>query len=121
MTAAVARPERQLASLATIPGLARTIGVPRRTLYRKLIVLHGRDRAAAEPGWVEWLFRYHAGPWRVNVERLRLAHPELFGCPPPDEMWEQIKETTRATNENTRRLGALAAAFREHRRRDHGL
>lgn len=110
---------RQWATIATVPGLARAIRVPRRTLFRRLMAMHGRDRRD-RPEFADWLFRYDVGPWRVNVERLRQAHPELFDVPPPEEMWEQLKETSAACNENTRRIGALAAAFREHRRRDHG-
>lgn len=81
----------------TIPQLARSLPrpVPRRTMFRRLLALHAGDRHGSTPDWVPWLFRYEGGPWRVNVSRLRRAHPELFEVSSPEELERRIGRVER--------------------------
>ena len=58
----------------TIGKLAKTWGMARNTLWRRLMVLH-RDHP--EGGW---LVR-RSSTWSVNVTMLRKFHPELFQQP----------------------------------------
>ena len=57
----------------SIGSLAKRWGMPRMTLWRRLMCLH-RDY----PG--HWLVR-HGRTWAVNVTMLRTSHPELFQQP----------------------------------------
>lgn len=102
-----------LAETMTIPALARTRGIPRRTLFRRLLRLYRADKADPTRDHT-WLHRYAEGAWRVNTSRLRLAHPELFDVPPPGEVYEQLLAVERYGRETRRRVDALGSAFREH-------
>lgn len=64
----------------TTTALARKSGLSKRTLWRWLIVLHGRDRARG-PEHTGWLLRQSSGPWCVNLAKLRAEHPEVFVRP----------------------------------------
>jgi hypothetical protein len=109
----------------TIPELARRIGVPRRTMFRRVIKMHAADRAldAAEADPAKrtralWLYRPPQGAWSVNEARMRASHPEAFGTSSNDELQEQHTELRDEflahKKDSSRRLNALAAAFREH-------
>jgi hypothetical protein len=74
----------------TIPQFARANGIPRRTMFRRLLALHARDRADKGDKFVPWLYRFEGGPWRVNVSRLRLAHGEMFDAPSGEELEARV-------------------------------
>lgn len=74
----------------TIPQFARSRGVPRATMFRRLMAMHALDRQAGGADWVPWLFRYEGGPWRVNESRLRRAHPEQFDVPSNEELDRRV-------------------------------
>lgn len=69
-------------SLVSIPRLAARMGVPRRTLFRKLLRL--ADATS------DWLVR-DGRCYRVNLERLELAHPQRFPPRPPDERLDELE------------------------------
>jgi hypothetical protein len=78
----------------TIPQLARKIGVPRRTMFRRLMAVHAKDRREkAERGepFIPWLYKYAEGPWRVNLPRLRREHPEMAGVASNAELEERLR------------------------------
>ncbi len=109
-------PSLDLLRLVTIPELARRIGVPRSTLFRQLLVLHAGDRQRGQEHAL-WLFRPHAGPWSVNLPRLRLEHPERFGVPSAEELHTQLVEVREYGRFTRRQVNALIAAFRAFRKR----
>lgn len=80
----------------TIPAFARQHKTPRRTMFRRLMTMHGKDRdqaAAMGQPFVPWLFRYaHDGRWRINLTRLRASHPEIFSAPSPRELEDRINK-----------------------------
>jgi hypothetical protein len=78
-----------MAEHPTIPQFAAERGVHKRTMFRRLLVMHARDRAAALAAgivFVPYIFRYLDGPWRVNRSRLRAAHAEWFDVPTNEEL-----------------------------------
>jgi hypothetical protein len=131
-------PTPPLVRTVTIPELARRMGRPRPTVFRIVRALHQRCKARTCSFWegdgprdaeadrthALWLVRPTNGPWRVNESRLAMAHPEMYGLPSPRELAEQIVEVRAYAREGLKsvnvRVGALAAAMREHGRRHHG-
>lgn len=97
----------------TIPYLAKRVGVPRRTLFRQLIVWHAADRRRGAEHTL-WLFRHGEGPWSVNLSRLYAEHPEFFDAPTPEELQTQIAEVRAHSVQTRKEVHGLAAAFREH-------
>lgn len=81
----------QLIDGPTIPMLARKLRVNVRTMFRRLIKLHGVDRANGGEDFVPWLYRYEGGTWRVNLPRLRRSHPELFSVASNEELDTRLK------------------------------
>jgi len=107
----------ELARTVTIAALARQLGMPRRKLWRRLTAMHRADVSAGVPS--DWLFRPRAAmgaAWAVNLSRLRAAHPELFEAPSPEEVQTQLVDLWDYVRHDRKRLDALLAAFREHRR-----
>lgn len=98
----------------TIPRLARAVGMARRTLYRRLAAMHKADRARGGEHAL-WLHRPPEGPATVNLARLRLEHPEMFGVPSPEELHEQLVEVRQHGVQTRKMVNALGAAFREYR------
>jgi hypothetical protein len=105
----------ELVEQLTIPALARKQKIPRRTLFTKLMRLYHQD--LADPARdSRWLIRYaHSRPWLVNLPRLRLAHPELFGVPAPEEMYEHLLAVEAYARDTGQKLNALIAGFRKHK------
>lgn len=97
----------------TIPQLARKKGVPRRTLFRQLLVWHAADRARGAEHAL-WLFRQTRGPWSVNLSRLYASHPEFFDAPTPEELQTHLAEVRAYSVQTRKETHGLAAAFREH-------
>lgn len=104
-----------LASPVSIPALARKAGVPRATMFRRLMRMHaadallGADRAA-------WLFRRSdTGRWCVNLSRMYAEHPEEFDTPTPEDLQSQIVEVREYSRETRKQVNALHAGLREHR------
>jgi hypothetical protein len=79
----------------TIPQLARKLNVPRNTMWRRLVTLHARDRAASLCEFIPWMYRHMGGPWRVNLSRLRRAHPEMFEIASNEELDGRLKRVER--------------------------
>lgn len=133
-------PPAPLVRTLTIPELARQLGRPRSSVFRQIRALHRSCRAHTCEFWKAdptptpedgarhalWLVRPADGraPWRINRSRLEVAHPELYGLPSAREMHEMIVETRSYAREGIKavnmRVGAVAAAMREHARRHHG-
>lgn len=105
----------ELAKLASVPQLAKACGKNYRTFLRWVLASHAKD---VERGCSEWLYR--AGSERsrtgkhrlmVNVDAFRVAHPELFRVPAPDEhvrrrldtVEEHVKEM-RSLHEKTHKM-----------------
>lgn len=111
----LAEPRGGLVRPLTIPALARQSGIPRRTLFRHLMDAHAADVGAGrDPAW---LYR-HNGPesaWCVNVPRLKLAHPELFGVPTPSELHEQLRLVEAYGRETRKLVNDVRAALRDFR------
>ena len=61
----------------TIPELARRAGKHRSVMLRHLMALREKDLAR---GSVTWIYRSGPRTWRVNLSRLRRAHPEMHDC-----------------------------------------
>lgn len=104
---------------ATIPALARKMSaetgkpVSRRTLFYRLMKLHAdRSDSPEGPGW---LFRYAGGPWRVNLQRLKAAHPEMFDGPTNRELDTRLRVVEQKVESVTRLSHATAGALRRHR------
>ncbi|HEY4012769.1 MAG TPA: hypothetical protein VGM06_05505 [Polyangiaceae bacterium] len=111
---------RELAKLQTIPALARQIGANRATLFRKLRALRREDLARGGEERALWMVRTGAGRnWVINEDLLRIAHAELFDAPDPRDMEERLRAVEEEIRELrhmvTRRLNAMAAAFRGHK------
>lgn len=96
----------QIVDGPTIPQLARrirvvqpdgtvTLGIPRRTLFRRLMAMHGRDRAEKGDKFIPWLYKYAQGPWRVNLSRLRREHPEMAGVATNEELDRRVTRVER--------------------------
>lgn len=104
----------KLVDSPTIPQLARALPrpVPRRTMFRRLLALHGADRARAGAEWVPWLFRYEGGPWRVNVSRLRRAHPELFDVATNEELDRRLARAEVQIERVDTKVGVLLGRVR---------
>lgn len=105
----------ELTRPVTIPALARKNGVPRRTLFRRLLMMHLGDRARG-PEHTLWLFRHGSGPWSVNLSRLYAEHPEMFDAPTPEELQAQVAEIREYSKYTRRQVNALYATFHDHRR-----
>jgi len=115
--------------LVTIPVLARRMGQPRSSVFRRLLQLHAADRARG-PEHGRWLVRYAPGvrgPWRVNVGLLQREHPELRRTRTPQEVDDRLEEIAEKISEveghglHTRKLvTALTEGFKSHKRFAHG-
>jgi hypothetical protein len=108
----------------TIPQLARRIrvpqpdgtvklGIPRRTLFRRLMAMHGRDRAEKGPKFIPWLYKYAQGPWRVNISRLRREHPEMAGVATNEELDRRVTRMERQIEVVDESQRALVKTVRE--------
>ena len=81
----------------TVPQLARALKLEPRTLLRRLLAMHGRDRQAEGATFVPWLYRIGGeGWWRVNVSRLRNAHPELVEAPSNEELDTRLRRVEKS-------------------------
>jgi len=88
----------------TLAQMAKNMGIPRRTVLRRLHLLHALD---AQRGRRPWLFRFGKGPWRVNASILRRYHAELFDHTPIDEIEDRLTRLERTfdvLNEAVRKL-----------------
>jgi hypothetical protein len=101
----------------TIPELARLMGKPRRTVFRWILRMHAGELTATgvRPAWI---FRPRVGPWRVNCELLRQAHPEFFSAPDIEEIELRLEGCERKAGLALEKVNALGAAWRKHRQ-DH--
>lgn len=108
------RPD-ELVRQTSIPTLAKQAEVNERTLRRHLLSARARDLLdpSRDSSWMWQTSRGKA--WRVNVHRLRAAHPELFGLPPPEELDARVEDLQMQVRELRKKINALYAAFREHR------
>jgi hypothetical protein len=104
----------------TIPSLARKLGQDRKTMFRRLKMLHAGDRRRGE-SHTQWLYRHSAtGAWSVNLSRLYAEHPEMFEAPTPEELEARLAAVEEKIATAHRRLEALFGSLREHVRRHHG-
>jgi hypothetical protein len=95
------------------------MGANRATLFRKLRALRREDLARGAEHAL-WMVRTGARRnWEINEDLLRIAHAELFDAPDPRDVEERLhaveEEIRELRHMVTRRLNAMAAAFRDHR------
>ena len=88
----------------TIGKLAKTWGMARNTLWRRLMVLH-RDHP--EGGW---LVR-RSSTWSVNVTMLRKFHPELFQQPSTKDFSIRLLSLESTVKQVRGRVAGLERAF----------
>ena len=95
----------------TIPQLAKAHGVPRRTMFYRLMKLQALDVSAGNP---RWLFRWSdVSPWRVNVELLSQSHPELFGVDRANDLDARIEKVEQHVIELRTKARSLGSRLRQ--------
>lgn len=98
-------------ALVTVASLAKTAGMPRRKLLRRLMSIHD-----AHGG--EWIGRFGGRRIMVNVSLLRATHPNVFHVPGTDRSeWLELTSRVAFLEENAlaekKRAMALSARVRE--------
>lgn len=102
-----------LATLVTLPQLAHMLGLHRSTVWRWLVRLRQTNRVS---GRREWLVRLSKGErgMRINLQKLRRAHPELFDEPSPEELTNRLERVEGEVEQLKVRQNAHGSAIRDH-------
>jgi hypothetical protein len=109
-----------LEQLVTVPQAAKQMGKSRRAFLRSVLALHALDEMDRVP--TDWLVVRRARQRRVirlNMSRLRAAHPGYFARHPddPQNYAERLAENEKLLKELRQSQKALAAEVRELKKR----